>query len=179
MKDKIACAQFYIEAFGYKIQTQFDLVFDDGTKAQCLALEPPEKLWDAQPINVNYKLLNPENVEFNNNEFHLAPEIFISDGEPESIVGKWVAEREKNGGNFIHHLAYQVDDVRAIMMKWKSKGFGQFMTEEPVTCPGLTQVFTKPNIHTGVIYEFINRGKFGFCAENVKKLMISSEEAEK
>lgn len=145
------------------------MVFDDGTKAQCLALEPPEKTVDWLPSQVI------SNIE-EDSTYHLAPEIFISDGDPDSIVGKWVAEREKSGGNFIHHLAYQVDDVRAIMVKWKSKGFGQFMTEEPVTCPGLTQVFTKPNIHTGIIYEFINRGKFGFCAENVKKLMISSEE---
>ena len=39
--------------------------------------------------------------------------------------------------------------------KVSHKGFAEFASEEPLTCPGLTQVFTKPLEITGVIYEFI------------------------
>src|SRR5690606_13107426 len=106
--------------------------------------------------------------------YHLAPEIFVSDGTPDSIVGKWVAARGGIGG--IHHLAYQVNDVEAVMNDWKEKGYAEFTTENPLTCPGLKQCFTKPSDLTGVIYEFISRGKHGFCKENVKDLMLSTAE---
>lgn len=102
----------------------------------------------------------------------MSPEIFISSGPPESIVGKWVAARDWVGG--IHHLAYMVDDVQAKMDEWKTKGYAEFLSETPLTCPDLTQVFTSPHALTGVIFEFINRGKHGFCAENVAGLMEST-----
>ena len=103
----------------------------------------------------------------------MAPEIFVSDGTPDSIVGKWVAKRDGVGG--IHHLAYQVDSVEATMALWKEKGYAEFTSEKPMTCPGLTQVFTKPSELTGVIYEFIEREGKGFCQDNVKDLMLSTE----
>jgi len=108
-----------------------------------------------------------------NVEYHMAPEIFVSDGTPGSIVGNWVAIRENVGG--IHHLAYQVSSVENTMREWKEKGYAEFASEEPMRCPGLTQVFTKPSLLTGVIYEFIERGEHGFCVENVKALMESTK----
>lgn len=102
----------------------------------------------------------------------MAPEIFVSEGQPDSIVEKWVNERNGVGG--IHHLAYQVDSVENIMKEWKEKGYAEFCSEEPLKCPGLTQVFTKPSELTGTIYEFINRGEQGFCVENVQALMEST-----
>ena len=107
-------------------------------------------------------------------EYHLPPEIFISDGDPGSIVGQWVAARGGVGG--IHHLAYQVDSVEATMRKWREKGFAEFSTDDVLRCPDLVQVFTKPSQLTGVIYEFIERGKHGFCADNVKNLMTSTKD---
>lgn len=101
----------------------------------------------------------------------MAPEIFVSDGNSGSIVGRWVQER----GPGIHHMAYQVDDVEATMKEWKEKGYAEFSSEKPMTCPGLTQVFTKPSELTGVVFELIKREGFGFCKENVKQLMISSD----
>jgi 4-hydroxyphenylpyruvate dioxygenase-like putative hemolysin len=95
----------------------------------------------------------------------MAPEVFVSDGSPDSIVGQWVARRDGIGG--IHHLAYQVDSVADTMKEWKEKGYAEFSSAEPMKCPGLTQVFTKPSELTGVIYEFIERGEFGFCKDNV------------
>jgi len=91
---------------------------------------------------------------------------------PDSIVGRWVAKRDGIGG--LHHTAYQVEDVQAKMDEWKEKGYAEFTTEKPLSCPDLTQVFTKPSELTGVIYEFIHRGKHGFCAANVKDLMTST-----
>lgn len=107
-------------------------------------------------------------------EFHLPPEIFVSDGTPDSIVGRWVARRDGVGG--VHHMAYQVESVEKIMAEWQSKGYAEFSSNKPLTCPGLTQVFTKPSELTGVIYEFIERGEHGFCQDNVKDLMISTKD---
>ena len=168
-------AQFFIDAFGYRVQTEFDLKFDDGSTTDCIALEPPEKIttemfgWVLTPHHFPGEALQ----DFHKQEFHIPPEIFVSDGPPDSIVGRWVAARGGIGG--IHHLAYQVDSVEDKMREWKEKGYAEFTTEEPLKCPDLTQVFTKPSELTGVIYEFINRGKHGFCADNVKDLMVSTK----
>ena len=58
--------------------------------------------------------------------------------------------------------------------EWKEKGYAEFTSAQPMKCPGLTQVFTKPSELTGVIYEFIERGEHGFCKDNVKALMDST-----
>lgn len=173
--DRHKTAQFFVDAFGYRIQTEFTINFDDGTTAKCIALEPPEK------PNGNFALpwtmesaagVCPEN-DFTGAGYHLPPEIFVSDGTPNSIVGQWVAARGGIGG--IHHMAYQVESVADKMKEWREKGYAEFTTEEPLTCPDLTQCFTKPSALTGVIYEFIERGKHGFCSENVRSLMESTK----
>ena len=73
-------------------------------------------------------------------------------------------------------MAYQVESVEKTMSLWKEKGYAEFSSEKPLTCPGLTQVFTKPSALTGVIYEFIERGAQGFCKDNVKDLMQSTKD---
>jgi 4-hydroxyphenylpyruvate dioxygenase-like putative hemolysin len=105
-------------------------------------------------------------------EYHAPPEIFVSDGPSGSIVGDWVAGRGNIGG--VHHVAYQVDDVAGTMKKWKEVGYAEFLSEKPLTCPGLEQVFTKPSELTGIIYELISREGKGFCEDNVKNLMLST-----
>jgi catechol 2,3-dioxygenase-like lactoylglutathione lyase family enzyme len=172
VKDKTKTVDFFIKAFGYHIQTEFEINFEDGTSAQCIALEPPEKQVDGLPWTCD---ILPEETP-NVTAYHLAPEIFVSDGDPNSIVGQWVAKRDGIGG--IHHLAYQVESVQVQMDFWKEKGYAEFTTQSPLTCPGLTQVFTKPSELTGVIYEFIERGIHGFCQDNVKQLMESTREME-
>lgn len=175
-KDRKKTAQFFIEAFGYKIQKEFQLDFGDGTFADCIALEPPEKLtanmpWTHQLIG----LCKDEGPGLTEKLFtyHLAPELFISDGTPGSIVGDWVAKRDGIGG--IHHIAYQTDDVESTMREWKAKGYAEFTSDKPMVCEDLTQAFTKPSSLTNVIYEFIKRDKFGFCGENIKALMESTK----
>lgn len=167
VKDRWKTANFFIDALGYKVQTTFDLKFDDGSTTDCIALEPPEKTatgvaWTIPYINNELNLV-----------YHLAPEIFVSDGPPNSIVGQWVAQRNDVGG--IHHLAYQVENVEKIMQEWREKGYAEFTSDEPMRCPGLTQIFTKPSQLTGIIYEFIERGEHGFCQDNVKSLMLSTK----
>ena len=87
----------------------------------------------------------------------------------------------RNGGGVggIHHIAYQVEDVEAVMSEWRKKGYAEFYSNEPIVCqdPDLVQVFTKPSKLTGVIYEFINRGSAGFCKDSVKQLMESTSDA--
>lgn len=165
--------EFFQAAFGYHVQTEFDIEFDDGTCARCYALEPPEKpKFDSAKLpGLPWQQLaiGPDGVEV---AYHLAPEIFVSDGDPGSIVGEWVAKRDGIGG--IHHLAYQVPSVEAKMREWQAKGYAEFTSDKPLTCPGLTQVFTKPSELTGVIYEFIERGEHGFCRDNVQALMEST-----
>ncbi len=168
--DRQKTVKFFKEAFGYTEQCVFDLKFDDGTTCDCTALEPPEKneehlSWTQMFINCGMEITPSQT------EYHLAPEIFVSQGQPGSIVEKWVNERNGVGG--IHHLAYQVESVEDVIKEWKEKGYAEFCSEALV-CPDLTQVFTKPSELTGVIYEFINRGVHGFCTENVKALMEST-----
>ena len=131
-----------------------------------MALEPPEKLAGETPWKVF--------ATGTEQEYHLPPEIFVSDGTPDSIVGQWVLGRNGVGG--IHHMAYQVESVEDTMREWQEKGFAEFSSEDVLRCPGLTQVFTKPSALTGVIYEFINRGRHGFCKDNVKDLMKSTRD---
>ncbi|MAH49787.1 hypothetical protein CMI37_28440 [Candidatus Pacearchaeota archaeon] len=174
VKDRYKSADFFKKAFGYKLRTEFQIEFDDGSKADCLALTPPEtrhpetRLW-------TYHVLQAAPYSPLRTEYHASPEIFVSDGSEGSIVGDWVKERADVGG--IHHIAYQVEDVGAIMNEWKEKGYAEFYSEEPITCkdPNLTQVFTKPSELTGVIYEFINREGAGFCKDSVKQLMESTK----
>jgi catechol 2,3-dioxygenase-like lactoylglutathione lyase family enzyme len=160
--DRKKTAQFFIDAFDYHVQQEFEIDFGEGDKALCIALEPPEKVCD----NLEW-IIGDQTTKY-----HMAPEIFVSDGTPNSIVGLWVAARGGIGG--IHHLAYQVPNVEAKMKEWAEKGWGEFTSEKPFHCEGLTQVFSKPHAFTGVVYEFIERTGFGFCKENVANLMRST-----
>ena len=178
--DRKKTAQFIIDAFGYRVQQEFTIDFGEGDTCQCIALEPPEKL-DDMKLDIPWVYSGVLYGRHNNGEtfdriqeYHLAPEIFVSDGTCNSIVGKWVAARGGIGG--IHHMAYQVPSVEAKMAEWREKGWGSFSSEKPFHCEGLTQVFSTPHALTGVIYEFIERTGFGFCKDNVANLMRSSAE---
>ena len=163
--DRQATVRFLCDALGYKEQQQFPIYFNDEKTdfAMCTALEPPEKLDRPVPWTVV--------IPGTEQEYHIPPEIFVSEGSPGSIVHEWV----KQHGPGIHHIAIQVDSVAETMAEWQRKGWAEFTSDAPLHCEGLTQVFTKPSALTGVIFEFIERGKFGFCKENVKALMESTK----
>lgn len=173
VKDRHKTAKFFIECFGYRIAEDlpdgFDITFEDGTTAKCLVLLPSEKVnsnlpWEFYMHDADKKL---------GQVYHTSHEIFISDGSEGSVVREWVEKRDGVGG--IHHLAYRVDSVELKMNEWLEKGYAEFTTDKPLTCPGLSQVFTKPSELTGIIYEFIEREQHGFCKENVKDLMNSTK----
>ena len=168
--DRHKTVEFFCQSLGYSVSEEFKVDFDDGSSANCFALESPEA------FTLTGKKTRSSMYYPQYGIYHLAPEIFVSDGDEDSVVGKWVAERNGVGG--IHHLAYVVKSVEKTMKEWREKGYAEFTTEEPLTCPGLTQCFTKPSEITGVIYEFIERdmGAKGFCKDNVKDLMESTEE---
>ena len=157
VKDRYKTSKFFKDAFGYTIGTEFQVEFEN------------------RPTDTADWICIPH-VDDREEEgtFHTPPEIFVSDGPVGSIVGDWVADRGNIGG--VHHVAYQVNDVEAKMKEWKDAGYAEFLSDEPMTCPGLTQVFTKPSELTGVIYELISRKDRGFCEDNVKNLMLSTVE---
>ena len=172
VKDRFKTARLFVECFGYRIAEDlpdgFKIEFDDGSCADCLVLLPPEQITGNAPW-LTEQYFNHEYVNY-----HLPPEVFISDGTTDSIVGKWVADRGGVGG--VHHMAFQVDSVQKTMQDWSEKGFVEFASAQPLTCPGLVQVFTKPSELTGVIYELIERESHGFCKDNVKALMESTRD---
>ena len=172
VKDRNKTADFFVRCLGYRIADDlpegFDITFEDGTMAKCLVLLPPEQIGEMTP----WTTLGAPGAE--KQEYHKPPEIFVSNGSPGSIVEKWVNDRGGIGG--IHHLAYQVDSVAEVMNEWRTKGYAEFTTQDPLSCPGLVQAFTKPSELTGVIYEFIEREAQGFCQANVKDLMESTKE---
>ena len=171
VKDRWKTAKFFQDTLGYSVGTEFQVEFDDNSTADCLALIPSEKrpyetkgwVYDAWLHHEKYE----EGVTY-----HAPPEIFVSDGTLGSIVGDWVDARGGVGG--VHHIAYQCDDIDATMKKWKEEGYAEFLSDKPMECPGLKQVFTKPSELTGVIYELISRKGDGFCVDNVKNLMLST-----
>ena len=181
VKNRLKSADFFQKTLGYKIGTEFKIEFDDDTTADCLALIPPEirhpetRLWTYSVLQAVPAIAQRHSQAHDSvkSEYHAPPEIFISDGPDGSIVGDWVNERGGVGG--IHHMAYQVEDIEATMHSWKQMGYAEFLSEKPLECPGLKQVFTKPSELTGVIYELINRTGKGFCEASVKNLMESTK----
>ena len=141
-------ADFLEKTLKYTTNTEFEIVFDNKSTAECLVLEP--------------------NSSKN-------PEIFISDGTYNSVVGEWVQAHNGNGG--IHHIAYRVNDIYAIVQEWKENGV-QFLTEDVIDCPedNMKQIFSKPlDILGGLIIELIERQDKGFCQNSVKDLMNSTK----
>lgn len=141
---RYALAEMLRQTQNYKIHhKEFKIKFDDGSECDCIIMRPP---------------------------ISKMPEIFISDGPPDSIVGKWV----KENGSGIHHIALRVPSdltVEYVKKEWERLGWAEFLTEQPLKCEGLTQIFTKPSHLTGHIYELIERRSEGFCEDNVKALM--------
>ena len=146
--DRDQTVDFLQTLAGYSIGAEFQINFNDGTSADCKALLPSNES---------------------------SPEVFVSEGTPESIVDVWVKEREGTGG--IHHIAYTTDDIDKAVEVWREKGV-DFLTDVIIDCPddNLRQIFTKPqDLLGGIIIELIERGDKGFCQNSVKNLMESTK----
>lgn len=175
--DRLKTADFFVKALRYRVAEKypngFHIKFEDNTFADCTVLEPGSKTncftpWILTPNR--FPVMSPD-IDA---EYHLPPEIFISQGSHGSIVDSWV----KKNGNGLHHIALLVDSVEDTKRLWEDNGFAEFASDEIERCPGLTQIFTKPSDLTGFVWELIERevGEDGFCQQNVKNLMLSTKE---
>lgn len=97
------------------------------------------------------------------------PDIFVSEGEANSVVDTWVHKY----GDGLHHLAFEVADVQAVQIPL---AFGPVVK---CPCPDpLIQVFSERTDY-GFIIELIQKnGHDGFCEYNVQKLMEASRDLE-
>jgi 4-hydroxyphenylpyruvate dioxygenase-like putative hemolysin len=173
VKDRDKTVQFFKDAFGYSEQAEFEINLEDGSTAKCMSLTPPEKSIESIPFIAPVYHEGSQPSMSVKCEYHMSPELFVSAGPPGGLIDKWVDAWGRGVGG-IHHLAYQVEDVRATMKKWIEMGW-LFTTNDALDCDDLTQVFSKPHPLTNVIYEFIQRrGQHGFCVGNVARLMGST-----
>ena len=150
--DKDRTVHFLESLTGYSVGTEFQINFDDGSSADCKALLPSDES---------------------------SPEVFVSEGTPNSIVDEWVKERGDTGG--IHHIAYSTDNIDKAVKEWREKGI-EFLSDDIIDCPddNLRQIFTKPqDLLGGIIVELIERGDKGFCQNSVKHLMESTNGSKK
>lgn len=167
-------ARFFKDILGYRVCRRvpqgFQVDFADGTYAKCHVLVPPERIVFGMPWRT---IVNCRSFPYERQEYHQPPEIFISEGSPDSIVERWV----QDNGNGLHHIALQVPSIDIVKEQWEREGHLNFASQNVLTCPGLKQIFTKPDELTGVIWELIERqqDESGFCEDNVKNLMLSSD----
>ncbi len=137
--------RFYTDVMGFHVTDRFSIDFEDHTTARCAALKGPD-----------------EN----------GVSIFVSEGIGEGgVVQEWV----KQHGNSLHHIAYSVDDIRSEVAEMRANGV-DFTTDDVLESEELLQIFSQPVPETGVIHEIIQRkGNKSFSAENVKRLMASTQ----
>jgi len=170
-KDRYVPAECFTSFLGYRHHTSFDLKFDDGSTTDCLVLVPGRE-YSGIPRVITQTVaasLGDDGDFLVTADYQIPPEIFISDGPPESIVGKWV---EKNGPG-VHHLAFRVNpgEIESYMTSHPTY---EWLSKEPIVCDGLRQIFVKmPG--TNLTIELIEREKEGFCRDSVKKLMESTK----
>ena len=162
---KKTCDMF-VNLFGYEIVDEFEPEFPDGTTQDtiCTVLSP-------KGLN-NSK--EPRIIEQNGITYQTMPDIFISSSsDPNSVVAKYVANRDSIGAP--HHFAFSTDSVTDTMKKFHAANM-EFLTDSPMICEELTQVFTRPSDLVNIIFEFIERRQASFCRSSVGRLMDSTKE---
>jgi methylmalonyl-CoA/ethylmalonyl-CoA epimerase len=70
---------------------------------------------------------------------------------PDTPVGKFLAKR----GQGIHHIAFEVDDLRASLAELEAKGAQLIDTEPRRGLHGLEVAFIHPETSYGVLYELV------------------------
>ena len=164
--------KFFIDALGYRQADQFSIFFDgEEIPTQCSVLEPS----DRHKGNILWTVMIPCGSD-ELQEYVLSPEIFVSEGPINSIVHNWCLSHHGAG---VHHIALQIPDDTTVdkeMKLWQDMGWCEgFSTNEPIRCKELTQVFSKPSLCIGVIFELLERKEAGFCRASVHKLMLSTK----
>ena len=70
---------------------------------------------------------------------------------PDTPVGKFLAKR----GPGIHHIAFEVDDIRASLAELVAKGATLIDAEPRLGLHGLEVAFIHPESYYGVLYELV------------------------
>ena len=117
----------------------------DGKKhlmEDLLGLEFRHRLVREQPDNTNVL----DFYEFEGGSIEL-----VESSNPDSMYNRFIAER----GEGIHHIAFQVEDLRKTMAEWKAKGV-RFMVDPPLGASGSRRAiitFTDPETSDGLVVE--------------------------
>jgi 4-hydroxyphenylpyruvate dioxygenase-like putative hemolysin len=167
--DREKAVKFLKEALGYKEQAEFTIYFDElkTETAMCTALEPSDRTSNTLPW---FQMIPCGVID---QKYVLSPEIFVSEGTVGSVVHNWCVKH----GPGLHHIALQCPENSTIekeMEKWIKFGWTESFSSEVIKCDNLSQVFTKPSVLFGVVFELIQRKESGFCRESVKNLMNST-----
>ena len=83
----------------------------------------------------------------------------VESSNPDSIYNRFIAR----SGEGIHHIAFQVDDLRKIMAEWKAKGV-RFAMDPPLGASGTRRAiitFTDPATTGGLVIELCQQLKEG------------------
>ena len=75
----------------------------------------------------------------------------VESSNPDSMYNRFIAER----GEGIHHIAFQVEDLRQTMTEWKTKGV-RFTMDPPLGASGSRRAiitFTDPETSDGLVVE--------------------------
>lgn len=99
--------------------------------------------------------------------------VLVQGTEPGSQVARFIQEF----GPGVQHVAVEVDDVEALTRELHDRGL-EFDTKV-IRGPGLTQIFSRRDPHTGVMFEFIQRSSSrGFDEGNIQSLFEQLETGE-
>ncbi|MFC1491674.1 VOC family protein [Nitrospinota bacterium] len=83
----------------------------------------------------------------------------VESSNPDSMYNRFIAER----GEGIHHIAFAVDDIRATMAEWKTKGV-RFTMDPPLGASGSRRAiitFTDAETSGGLLIELCQHLKEG------------------
>lgn len=83
----------------------------------------------------------------------------VQSSNPDSMYNRFIDER----GEGIHHIAFQVDDIRGTMSEWKAKGV-RFTMDPPLGASGSRRAiitFTDPETSDGLVIELCQHLKEG------------------
>jgi 4-hydroxyphenylpyruvate dioxygenase-like putative hemolysin len=96
--------------------------------------------------------------------------VLVQGTSPESNVSRYV----EHYGPGVQHLAIEVDDAHALVGELRDRGCD--LLTGVIRSPGLDQLFTRRDPHSGMQLEFVSRAENdGFSEHNVRELFEAME----
>lgn len=116
----------------------FDLEEAEKTYSQLLGLDPYKReSVESESVNTSFFRVGPSKIEL------------LESSDPDGPIAKFLSKR----GEGIHHVAFEVMDIRAEMERLKSQGF-RLLNEEPKKGADNKWVaFVHPKSSHGVLVE--------------------------